>query len=83
MDKNYHSPEHSGANFSPRQIAAVLSSEEGKALLSLLGRDGGAALHAAADAFARGQTELAKSLIAPMLENAQAQELIDKINRQA
>ena len=41
MDNSYR--ENEGLPFTKQQLAAVLSSSEGKQLLSLLSRDGGAA----------------------------------------
>ena len=48
MDNSYR--ENEGLPFTKQQLAAVLSSSEGKQLLSLLSRDGGAALSQAAQA---------------------------------
>ena len=81
MDNLYR--ENEGLPFTKQQLAAVLSSSEGKQLLSLLSRDGGAALSQAALAFKHGDTELAKSLVSPMLQSSEAQALIAKINEQA
>ena len=81
MDNKY--AENAGFSFSSQQIAAVLSSPEGKQLLSLLGRDGGAALQQAAQALRSGDTELAKSLVSPIMQTEQAQALIARINNQA
>ena len=75
--------ENEGLPFTKQQLAAVLSSSEGKQLLSLLSRDGGAALSQAAQALKNGDTELAKSLVSPMLQSSEAQALIAKINEQA
>ena len=81
MDNLYR--ENEGLPFTKQQLAAVLSSSEGKQLLSLLSRDGGAALSQAAQALKNGDTELAKSLVSPMLQSSEAQALIAKINEQA
>ena len=81
MDNSYR--ENEGLPFTKQQLAAVLSSSEGKQLLSLLSRDGGAALSQAAQALKNGDAELAKSLVSPMLESSEAQALIAKINEQA
>lgn len=75
--KNEGLPLHKAA------LAAVLSSSEGKQLLSLLSRDGGAALSQAAQAFKNGDTELAKSIISPLMQTGEAQALIEKINERA
>lgn len=69
-----------GFSFSPQEIARVLGSPEGRQLLQLLQRDGGERLRAAASAAAAGNTEQAKSIVAPVMESPEAQELIRKIN---
>lgn len=77
---------HSGSgdfSFTRQQLAAVLSSPEGKELLRLLGQDGGHALSQAAQALKSGDAELAKRLVSPMLQSEQAQTLIRRINEQA
>ena len=81
MDNKYS--DNASFSFTKQQIAAVLSSSEGKELLSLLSRDGGAALRQAAQALQSGDTELAKSLVGPMMQSEQAQALIAKINERA
>lgn len=81
MDNNY--AEAAGFSFSKQQIAAVLASAEGRKLLALLGRDGGDTLQRAAQALQSGDTELAKSLVGPMMQSEEAQALIAKINEKA
>ena len=81
MDNSYR--ENEGLPFTKQQLAAVLSSSEGKQLLSLLSRDGGAALSQAAQAFKNGDTELAKSIFSPLMQSDEAQSLIEKINERA
>ena len=81
MDNSYR--ENEGLPFTKQQLAAVLSSSEGKQLLSLLRREGGAALSQAALAFKNGDTELAKSIISPLMQTDEAQALIEKINERA
>ena len=81
MDNNHW--DHAGFSFTKQQLAAVLSSSEGKQLLSLLSRDGGAALSQAEQAFKNGDTELAKSIISPLMQTGEAQALIEKINERA
>ena len=76
MDNSYR--ENEGLPFTKQQLAAVLSSSEGKQLLSLLSRDGGAALSQAAQAFKNGDTELAKSIVSPLMQSDEAQALIEK-----
>ena len=81
MDNSYR--ENEGLPFTQQQLAAVLSSSEGKQLLSRLSRDGGAALSQAAQAFKNGDTELAKSIVSPLMQSDEAQALIEKINERA
>ena len=81
MDNNHW--ENAGFAFTRQQLAAVLSTPEGRRLLALLGRDGGNALSQAAQALKNGDAELAKSLVSPLLQNDEAQSLIAKINEQA
>lgn len=81
MDNKYS--ENANVSFTKQQIAAVLSSPEGKELLSILSRDGGSTLSQAAQALRTGNTELAKQLVSPMLQSDQAQALIEKINERA
>ena len=69
-----------GFSFTPQEISRVLGSPEGKQLLKLLQRDGGKALRAAAAAAAAGRTEEAKGILAPVMESAEAQALVRKIN---
>ena len=59
MDNSYR--ENEGLPFTKQQLAAVLSSSEGKQLLSLLSRDGGAALSQAAQAFKTATRSLQKA----------------------
>ena len=81
MDNNHW--DHTGFSFTKQQLAAVLSTNEGRQLLTLLSRDGGGALSQAAQALKNGDAELAKSLVSPLLQNDEAQALIAKINEQA
>ena len=48
MDNNHW--DHAGFSFTKQQLAAVLSTNEGRQLLTLLSRDGGSALSQAAQA---------------------------------
>lgn len=63
------------------EIRRVLGSREGRALLKLLNQDGGFTLRKAAAAFQAGDTATAQALIAPLMENEQAQALITELNR--
>lgn len=81
MDNNHC--DYAGFSFTKQQLAAVLSTPEGRQLLTLLSRDGRSALSQAAQALKNGDAELAKSLVSPMLQSSEAQALIAKINEQA
>ncbi len=63
------------------EIRRVLGSKEGKELLKLLNQDGGATLRKAAAAFQSGDTAGAQALIAPLMENEQAQKLVNELNK--
>ena len=81
MDNNHW--DHAGFSFTKQQLAAVLSTNEGRQLLTLLSRDGGSALSQAAQALRNGDTELAKSIVSPLMQSGEAQALIEKINERA
>ena len=81
MDNNHC--DHAGFSFTKQQLAAVLSTPEGRQLLTLLSRDGGSALSQAAQALRNGDTELAKSIVSPLMQSGEAQALIEKINERA
>lgn len=68
--------------FSGEEIRRVLGSPEGKRLLGLLTKDGGALLHQAADALRSGQQDTAKQLLSPLMETKEAEELVRKLNRE-
>ena len=81
MDNSYR--ENEGLPFTKQQLAAVLSTNEGRQLLTLLSRDGGSALSQAAQALKSGDAELAKSIVSPLMQSDEAQALIEKINERA
>ena len=81
MDNNHC--DYAGFSFTKQQLAAVLSTPEGRQLLTLLSRDGGSALSQAAQALRNGDTELAKSIVSPLMQSDEAQALIGKINERA
>ena len=81
MDNNHC--DYAGFSFTKQQLAAVLSTPEGRQLLTLLSRDGGSALSQAAQALRNGDSELAKSIISPLMQSGEAQALIEKINERA
>lgn len=67
--------------FSPEQFRQVLGSPEGKQLLALLRQDGGKTLSMAAEEFKKGNAAGAQSLLRPMVETAEAETLLQKINK--
>ncbi|MBS6366664.1 MAG: hypothetical protein KH420_04880 [Clostridiales bacterium] len=67
--------------FSQADIRKVLGTDEGKKLIAYLSRDGGAVLKQAAEALKRGDQAAAQQILSPMMQTAEAQELVDKINR--
>lgn len=69
-------------NFSEKDLKTLLQSDAGKQLLTLLNKDGGAALRQAAAAISSGQYQKAYETIAPMMENKEAATLIDQLNKQ-
>lgn len=70
-----------GSGFSPEQLRSVLASKEGKQLMQLLNRDGGAALRQAAAAARNGDYEQAKRIMEPLMQSPEAARLVDEINR--
>ena len=67
--------------FSESQIRAVLGSDEGKRLLSLLQQDGGQRLKQAAEAVKSGDISGAQTILKPVMQTQEASELVEKINR--
>ena len=66
--------------FSETEIKAVLGSEEGKKLMALLNRDGGAILRQAAASIQSGDQKGAAELLSPLMQSPEAAELVKKIN---
>lgn len=66
---------------SQRELRAVLDSPETKRLLELLRADGGTALQNAAKAVRQGDAEAARRLLSPLLEDPEAEALMDRIGR--
>ena len=64
-----------------RELRAVLDSPETARLLALLRADGGGALQKAAQAVNRGDTEAAQRLLAPLLTDTDAAELLGRIEK--
>ena len=59
MDNNHC--DYAGFSFTKQQLAAVLSTPEGRQLLTLLSRDGGSALSQAAQALKNGDQKPCQS----------------------
>ena len=68
-------------SFTPEQIRSVLGTKEGQQLLSLLNRDGGAALRQAARAGKSGDYAAAQKILEPVMQTPEASRLVDAINR--
>ncbi len=68
-------------NLSEQDLKGLLQSDAGKQLLSLLNKDGGAALRQAASAISSGQYQKAYEAIAPMMESKEAAPLIEQLNK--
>ena len=68
-----------GFTFRPQDLARILGSADGQRLMALLQRDGGGRLRAAVSAASAGRAEEAKSILAPLLEDPEAQELLKKL----
>lgn len=69
-----------GFTFRPQDLARILGSAEGRQLMALLQRDGGSRLRAAVSAASAGRTEEAKAMLAPLLADPEAQELLKKLS---
>lgn len=69
-----------GFTFQPQDLARILGSAEGQRLMALLQRDGGDRLRAAITAATAGRAQEAKSILAPLLEDPEAQELLKKLS---
>lgn len=71
----------SGANlpFTADQARRVLASPEGRQLIQLLSRDGGAALQQAAQALRAGDYAALQQTLAPLMQTPQAQQLLAKL----
>ncbi len=68
-------------SFTPEQIRSVLGTKEGQQLLSLLNRDGGAALRQVASAVKSGDYAAAQKILEPVMQTPEASRLVDAINR--
>ena len=69
--------------FSKEDLRRVLSSPEGRQLLSILRAGDGEALNRATQAVGRGDYADAQALLSPMLRNPEAQKLMEQLKKQA
>ncbi len=63
------------------KLSAVLNSDDGRKLIALLSRDGGAALKQAANAIASGNSGQAKRILEPLMEQDEARSLVEQLNK--
>lgn len=63
------------------EVQKLMSTKEGKQLLSLLSSDGGAALKSAGEALQAGDEAGAKEKMAPLLQSSQVQQLLKSLNQ--
>mgnify|MGYP004661144571 CR=1 FL=1 len=66
--------------FTPGQLQSVLGTQEGKRLLQLLNRDGGAALEQAAQNAAHGDTKDLAAMLSGLMRSPQGAELMRRLN---
>lgn len=66
-------------NFSMEDMKKLLSTPDGIRLLTLLRRDGGDTLMKAFAAVQAGDTETAKNLLSPLLDNPETKELLSRL----
>lgn len=63
------------------KLSSVLNSEDGRKLISILSRDGGAALKKAANAISAGNNEEAKRVLEPLMNQPETQKIVDELNK--
>ncbi len=61
------------------QAKKILQSPEGKQLIALLNRDGGAAMRKAAAALKTGDQAAAQQAVSPLLQDPKAAQLLEKL----
>ena len=64
-----------------QQINQLLQSPQGKQLLKLLSRDGGAAMQRAGTALKQGNTQSAQAIMAPLMEDPEVQKLLKSLEQ--
>ena len=67
------------AHFDTTALFNALRSPDGKKLIEIMKREGGATLKQAAIAAQSGDHEKARALLGPILENKEAEQLAEKI----
>lgn len=70
-----------GFQINQENIQKVFGTNEGRQLLALLSRDGGAALKKAAAALQRGDQAGAAAVLEPLMTTPEAQELVRRLNQ--
>ena len=63
------------------KLSSVLNSEDGRKLISILSRDGGAALKKAANAISSGNSDEAKRILEPLMNQPETQHLVEELNK--
>jgi hypothetical protein len=66
--------------FTEEQMKAFAGSQEGRRLMALLSRDGGAAFRRAAGAYRAGDFAAAQQTLGPLLETPEAAALLAKLS---
>jgi len=69
--------------FTPQQLRGLLAAPDGRRLLAILSRDGGAALREAAAAFRAGDLTAVENAVAPLLQTPEAQALLAELTGRA
>lgn len=66
--------------FSTEQVRQILSSPEGRQLIALLNRDGGKGMQQAAAEYRKGNLAGAQEALKPLVQTAEAEALLKKLN---
>lgn len=74
-----HQEKEKNPKISPRDMQKVMSSPEGKELLTLLSRSG--KLNQAMEAFKKGDMKGVQEALAPVMASEKAGQLVEKLNR--
>jgi hypothetical protein len=73
--------EISGFEVNAENIQKIFGTGEGRQLIALLNRDGGKALRQAAAALQRGDQAAAAAVLEPIMNQPEAQALVDALNK--